>query len=300
MKSNLLTIIFLSFIVLITICSFALCQQNYYTPENILLFANHLYKNEDYLRAAGEYQRYLFATRTDDSPDSILFKIGNCYRLADRTQEALLWYERIKQDYPQSAFYNQMNYQIALLYFMQKDYDESIKHIQQTIPSLSSANFRLQMNQLWGVNLLFQRQWDNAQQYFSAMTLNDQQRIKDSLTVKLHNFAMQGKKLPRKSKFLAGTLSAMIPGTGKIYAHRTADGLFSLFTIALYTWQAWDGFHKNGTRSIKGWIYGSVGTVFYVGNIYGSVVAAKIYNESVENSFIHKLELELQLSGLMK
>ena len=156
------------------------------------------------------------------------------------------------------------------------------------------------MNQLLGINLLFQRQWNNAQQHFSSISLNYQQGVKDSVTIKLFNLAMKGKKLSHKNKFLAGMMSALLPGAGKMYAHRTADGLFSLFSIALYTWQAWDGFNKNGTRSVKGWIYGSVGAVFYVGNIYGSVMAAKIYNEKIEDDFIHKIELELKLSELMK
>ena len=33
---------------------------DYYSPENVHKFADFLYEQGDYLRAAGEYQRYLF------------------------------------------------------------------------------------------------------------------------------------------------------------------------------------------------------------------------------------------------
>ena len=35
---------------------------DYYTPENVRKFADFLYEQGDYLRAAGEYQRYLFSS----------------------------------------------------------------------------------------------------------------------------------------------------------------------------------------------------------------------------------------------
>ena len=36
----------------------------YYTPENILKFADFLYTEGDYLRAASEYQRYRLLSAT--------------------------------------------------------------------------------------------------------------------------------------------------------------------------------------------------------------------------------------------
>ncbi len=124
--------------------------------------------------------------------------------------------------------------------------------------------------------------------------LNNNYIDDDSTTIILNNFAIEGMGLNYKSEILSGLLSAAIPGTGKIYAGRYEDGLFSLSIIGFYVWQAASGFRKNNTSSAKGWTYATLGAIFYLGNIYGSVVAAKIHNERIEGDFIHRLNLELK------
>ncbi|MEJ2567876.1 MAG: hypothetical protein P8Z50_03225 [candidate division WOR-3 bacterium] len=56
-------------------------------------------------------------------------------------------------------------------------------------------------------------------------------------------------------------------------------------TVGITGWQAYEGFKADGVHSVKGWIFGVVGGIFYLGNIYGSVVAADIYNEEQEVFF---------------
>ena len=106
------------------------------------------------------------------------------------------------------------------------------------------------------------------------------------LTASLRDIAIQGSRLPRKSPLLAGTLSALAPGTGRIYAGRKGDGILSLVTLAATTWQAYNGFHRNGVQSVKGWIYGSFGAFLYAGNVYGSAVAVRIFNQQSEQKLL--------------
>jgi hypothetical protein len=40
---------------------------------------------------------------------------------------------------------------------------------------------------------------------------------------------------------------------------------------------------------VRGWIFGSIGAVFYAGNIYGSTVAARVYNHQLEVSLLRSL-----------
>ena len=63
----------------------------YYSPENVLKFADFLYEQEDYLRAASEYQRYLFYQPKDS--EKIRFRIALCYRLAGKTEQAIRTFE---------------------------------------------------------------------------------------------------------------------------------------------------------------------------------------------------------------
>lgn len=217
------------------------------------------------------------------------------YRLGGKYQKAISYFKRIADNNLQSRYRDISHYQIARTFFEMGEYNESIGYIEHKTNTLSSENTALQMKQLLGMNYLFQRRWKDAKNHFSGMILENRFNPLDSLNVKLERFANTGMRLPYKSKFLAGVTSTLIPGTGKIYVGKVGDGLFSLLMIGLYSWQAIDGFNKKGARSIKGWIYGSLGTVFYLGNIYGSVVAAEIHNQMIEDNLLHKLELKLIL-----
>lgn len=283
----------LLFMMICSGASVSRCQINYYSPENIYRFAEHLYQNGDYLRAAGEYQRFLYSFDTPIDSDSILYKIGLCYQKAPKPEMALNYYQKIMNLPGKNKFSDKAHYQIALTYFEAGEYRASNQYIADNLSKLSSELAQLKMNQLLGVNYLFQKQWQTASKHFSSLIQNQPESSVDPITMKLNDYARQGTNLPHKSKFLAGILSAIVPGTGKMYAGRFSDGFYSLILVGITGWQAYEGFHKNGLRSVKGWIYGPMATIFYAGNIYGSVVAVKLINERTENNFIQKINIDL-------
>ena len=91
------------------------------------------------------------------------------------------------------------------------------------------------------------------------------------------------------SPFLAASLSAVIPGTGKIYAKRWKEGLASLVFIGLTGYQSYRGFKKSGVESIYGWVSGSLCFGFDLGNIYGSQKAAKNYNQKLNENYRNEI-----------
>ncbi|HKK42149.1 MAG TPA: hypothetical protein VJ963_07055, partial [Bacteroidales bacterium] len=94
------------------------------------------------------------------------------------------------------------------------------------------------------------------------------------------NLAKDAENIRFKSPFVAGAFSAIVPGTGKFYTKNWADGVFSMIFVAGSAWQAYRGFKKHGSASAYGWTFASVSASFYLGNIYGSVKAAKRYNKN--------------------
>jgi TM2 domain-containing membrane protein YozV len=115
---------------------------------------------------------------------------------------------------------------------------------------------------------------------------------------KLLTFLEKGENLPRKSAFVSGMFSTVIPGAGKFYCGRPMDGIHSLITVGITGWQAYEGFSEDGSHSVKGWIFGVLGGIFYLGNIYGSVVAADIYNQ--EQDVIFKISVNKYLNENFK
>lgn len=88
---------------------------------------------------------------------------------------------------------------------------------------------------------------------------------------------------PRKSPLIAGALSTFIPGAGKVYAGKWKDGLVSLLFVGANAYTAYRGFSSTGIRSPYGWLFGGLSAGFYIGNIYGSQKAARIYNHELES-----------------
>jgi TM2 domain-containing membrane protein YozV len=96
--------------------------------------------------------------------------------------------------------------------------------------------------------------------------------------------------LPRKSPWLAAGLSAVVPGLGRVYLGRWADGLFSFVLVGVVGGFAAHGFYEDGRSSVRGWILGSTAALFYVGNVYGSAVGALAQRRDAEDTLMKEIE----------
>lgn len=119
-----------------------------------------------------------------------------------------------------------------------------------------------------------------------------------ALTAQEKNFQTYKNQLidfKKKSPVVAGLMSAVIPGSGKIYAGKTYQGIASMLPIAALALLTNESYHKRGPRSAEFYIFGSLLTVFYVGNIWGSVFSVKITREEHEKLIHQKVLLDLQI-----
>jgi putative component of membrane protein insertase Oxa1/YidC/SpoIIIJ protein YidD/TM2 domain-containing membrane protein YozV len=81
-----------------------------------------------------------------------------------------------------------------------------------------------------------------------------------------------------RSPLVAAALSAIIPGTGKVYAGRPLDGLAATLATAIPLTFSIQNFQRDGASSVRGWFHGSLAAGFYFGNVWGSAQAARIEN----------------------
>ncbi len=102
-------------------------------------------------------------------------------------------------------------------------------------------------------------------------------RLPDS---QLYDIALEMNDFKPRSQLLAGLFSAIVPGTGKFYSRNFEDGLMSMFTIGLFGFRTATEYRNSGTNSVSFWVFGLATLYFYSGNVYGSAVSAKIYNET--------------------
>jgi len=99
---------------------------------------------------------------------------------------------------------------------------------------------------------------------------------------------------PLKSPSLAGTLSAVLPGSGHVYAQHYKDGAMAFIVNALFI--AGTAVAINDENYALAAIVGGVGLPFYVGNIYGAANAARKWNLSVKRDALEDLSITLQFN----
>jgi tetratricopeptide (TPR) repeat protein len=257
----------------------------YFTSENILRFADYLHNQGEYLSAATEYERYLLVT--PESNDSIRILIGKCYLRAERRDLAREYFRLLLSDSLHQNSLTEARLWLSYTYFMDGRYGSSI----QLLNKLGSEVSGFQQERIDFLQCAV-RAADRLAKEAIPIVFNDSSQTCRRITQLLEERERNGTKNP----ILAAGLSGVIPGLGKVYGGRPIDGLFSFSSIALTGWQAYDGFSKDGIKSVKGWLVGALGFTFYLGNVYGSALNISFQNEIQESKFKQDLHTLVRAS----
>ncbi len=102
----------------------------------------------------------------------------------------------------------------------------------------------------------------------------------------LVEYALTLKQQPGRSPAVAGLLSAAVPGLGKIYAGKTAEGIAGFLYVGAMALASWDFYRKLGSSNGLFIVSASITGVFYLGNIWGSAVAVR----RLRNEFNHEMD----------
>lgn len=242
-----------------------------FTPEKIKLFADHLYSSGDYLRAAMEYERYLFLAGSED--DSVHFRIGLCHQFRGRHDLAAQIF---------GGLVEQNSSQLVSV--------ARLAHLHNLMESINwSAILRTDYP---GEDTFFYyylaRVWEDPRPveegYFNQVP-------SDTLRERYMALEQERIKLRPKRPFIAAVLSALMPGLGKFYLHRPWDGLYALGMSLLMGYTAYNAFEHD--RAISGLFTTGLGIIFYSGTVYGSYVGADLYNaERLEHWKDHLMSLD--------
>jgi tetratricopeptide (TPR) repeat protein len=244
---------------------------DYFSADVILQFAQSLYNEGDYQRAAGEFLRYLFL-RGDDR--EVAFLVGECYQRKGDNGIAQEKFRQIASAGIDDEWTTRARYEIAITDALLGKYGESLEQLRDpTLPRISDVYDPLLLQ---GWILILTSDWTGAEGVLA--------RSESGLAPDLRALARKGLLLPRRSSVLAGVLSTLLPGAGKLYADRPSDAVFSLALVGSLAVLSGLGFANEGIGSVRGWAYGSIALVFHAGNIYGAVIAAEQYNRAGEEN----------------
>jgi hypothetical protein len=86
-----------------------------------------------------------------------------------------------------------------------------------------------------------------------------------------------------KSPYIAAAASAVVPGLGKVYAGELGEGVASFLAVGSLAAITAENWVKYGVKNWKTILFGAIGAVVYIGNIYGSYVSVSIHNDELKN-----------------
>jgi len=97
------------------------------------------------------------------------------------------------------------------------------------------------------------------------------------------------KRIKHKKPWLAGAMSTILPGSGRIYAGKSREALTSFIPIATLGAQVAEGLWKPGLPNAHFYVFAPIAAVFYASNIYGSARAAKRTNAESLQEFNNEI-----------
>ncbi|HMP99957.1 MAG TPA: hypothetical protein PKC24_09265 [Cyclobacteriaceae bacterium] len=114
----------------------------------------------------------------------------------------------------------------------------------------------------------------------------------------LNNFSNYRKRLEQtknKSMFAGGMMSAIIPGSGKIYAGRPGQGIYNFFITGILGLQTLEAYNKSGPESFRFIAYATLFSSFYIGNIWGSALAVKVKRDETLQGIDQQILFDLHI-----
>jgi hypothetical protein len=226
---------------------------------------------------------------TNLQKDSVNYYLGKTYYKLDISDSAKSYFGKVNNE---SSLFTES---VILKSFISLSYDDTCK-VQNDLNSIQTNDKQLQEFILFtkASAYLLQRDTISFSKCKNSFTNNYPALIESekkliSIKNNLPNY--------HKSGFLAGTLSAIIPGLGKIYAGKTKQGLVSFFPVVLLGLQAYEVFasKKGGLKSP--WFIANAGlfAVFYVGNIWGSALSVSVKRKELQHEVNDQILLNLRI-----
>jgi len=101
-----------------------------------------------------------------------------------------------------------------------------------------------------------------------------------------------------KSPLLAGVYSALLPGAGKWYAGKKKQGVAAFLPIISLAALTYEAYRKDGVKSARFIGFGTLFTIFYIGDIWGSTLSVKIrrneFNKEYDNKILFDMHIPLR------
>ncbi len=140
------------------------------------------------------------------------------------------------------------------------------------------------------ISYLLQNKTEEFDAVFNSRKCNDP--VLSLIEFDLYVQMMDLKRYHFKKPFVAGLLSAIVPGLGKVYTKKPHEALMAFLPVAFNFLQAAEGYYYEQWKSPHLYVFGSLGTMFYASNIAGSATSAKRKNQEFLTKIKDNIDFE--------
>lgn len=256
-------VIFRAFIYLFPLFFFFNAQsQDLFDLKSSTKFANYLFETKNFELATREYQRVVFMQPLDTSS---WLNLAKSYQYREKYDYSLSTLDSAEKALGRGI--KELGMLKAYAYLK----TDNFIRLENSLVDYDYENDELDV--LHSSSNALSGNWS----YFDKIEAPNSYWMKN-----FKSMAVEIQQDKRKSPFLAGLLSTAFPGSGKAYVGRWKDGLFSLLLVGANSWQAIRLINKKGIKNVGSIFFSGFSVGLYLGNIYGSVKAAKGYNQRLK------------------
>lgn len=277
---------FIRFLLLLSILAWSVPAHSFeasvvLTEEIQLKIADAFMDEGEYYRAVTEYKKLLILFPISPRSDYVLFKTGTAYYRGEEYEASAHSFSSLREKYPGSPHAAEAGYFEGLSYWQMKRYESAriafasilLSHPgseQAPLALIASSLVLLDTDNISGSMRELRKLMEDYPEHPSSISAREAMKLLGEY-----------RNLPAKSEVLAGAMSAIIPGSGYMYAGHFKDGITAFLINGLSIAGTVTG--VNQENYAVGAIAGGIGLPFYLGNIYGSANAAKKSNIAARN-----------------
>ena len=241
----------------------------------------------EYYRAVTEYKKYLILFPGGRQSDTALFNTGRAYYLGLEYESAVQIFASLRTSFPGSPHGAEAAYHEGICNAKLNRLDKAAAAFEAAAATETAPEIAPRAR-LGRALVEFDRghlgETRNDLQRFIADFPADPRAGKVQTALSL---LPQDGELPRKSPLTAGILSAIVPGSGHMYAGHYGDGATALLLNGLFIAGTAVAIQQEN-YAVAG-VVGVIGLPFYLGNIYGAANAATKWNLGVRKGLRDKL-----------
>ena len=232
--------------------------QNLYDTAHTKVFAQYIYNTQQYHFAAEEYGRLAKNSYSNSLDYSI--KAIECYEIAYEFKNDLNHFE--KYVLPHAGSNSQYYFSYVKLLIKNRQYDTAFVYCDSV-----KAPFTTKIHNI----------------KYGLSTICDYPTPKETEFILPEIKSLCTSNIKQKRMFPAITMSAIVPGSGRIYCGYVREGIIAMLRTCFDYLHVIYGFRKYGFRDPYPIFFGSVSACFYIGNIFGTAKSVNKFNKAQRN-----------------